>query len=80
MGAEKILELKPKSKQSKVVEKHDLQFYSIKDVSGITTFSVPAIRKFISSGKLKSLKMNRKILITKNALIDFIESVSNTKL
>ena len=79
MGAEKIFDLKSNVKNTKV-EKHELKFYSIKDVSDITTFSIPAIRKFISSGRLKCLKMNRKILIPKNELISFIETVSNSKL
>jgi excisionase family DNA binding protein len=52
----------------------ELEFMSIGDIAERTTYHKKSIERFIREGRLKTVKINGRRLITRRAFIEFLQS------
>lgn len=59
---------------AKKITAQDIQFMSFRQIADKTTYHVKSIERFAREGRLKSIRINGKRVVTLKALNDFLES------
>jgi excisionase family DNA binding protein len=61
----------------KKIRPDELEFLSINNIAERTTFHRKTIERFIREGRLKTVKVGGRRLITRRAFIEFLNAESN---